>query len=51
VISADGKGGTPVLLAQSWLLEGADSQAFDRSDALWFVANKLNAIVTVTPAG
>jgi sugar lactone lactonase YvrE len=51
VIGTDGKGGKPVLLAQSPLLEGADGLAFDRSGTLWVVANELNAIVTVTPDG
>ena len=50
-IGPDGKGGKPVLLAQSPLLEGADGLAFDRSGTLWVVANELNAIATVTPAG
>jgi sugar lactone lactonase YvrE len=51
VIGTDGKGGKPVLLAQSPLLEGADGLAFDRSGTLWVVSNELNAIVTVTPDG
>ncbi len=51
VIGSDGKGGMPVLLAQSPLLEGADGLAFDRSGTLWVAANELNAMVTVTPAG
>ena len=51
VIGPDGKGSKPVLLAQSALLEGADGLAFDRSGTLWVVANELNAVVTVTPAG
>jgi sugar lactone lactonase YvrE len=51
VIGADGKGGKPVLLAQSPLLEGADGLAFDRSGTLWVVPNEINAIVTVTPDG
>ena len=51
VIGPDGKGGKPVLLAQSPLLEGADGLAFDRSGTLWVVQNELNSIVTVTPAG
>ena len=51
VIGADGKGGTPVLLAQSPLLEGADSMAFHSKGDLWVAANELNAIVSVSPAG
>lgn len=51
VIGADGKGGKPVLLAQSPLLEGADGLDFDRSGTLWVVANELNAVVTVTSDG
>ena len=51
VIGPDGKGGKPVLLAQSPLLEGADGLAFDRTGTLWVVANELNSVVTVTPAG
>lgn len=51
VIGPDGKGGKPVLLAQSPLLEGADGLAFDRNGTLWVVPNELNAIVTVTSAG
>ena len=51
VIGPDGKGGKPVLLAQSPLLEGADGLAFDRSGTLWVVPNELNAIATVTSAG
>ena len=51
VIGPDGKGGTPVLLAQSPLLEGADGLAFDRTGTLWIAANELNALGTVTPAG
>ncbi len=51
VIGTDGKGGKPVLLAESPLLEGADGLAFDRSGTLWVVPNELNAIVTVTPDG
>src|SRR5215203_5937458 len=51
VIGPDGKGGKPVLLAQSPLLEGADGLAFDRSGKLWVVANELNAVATVTSAG
>ncbi|HVG03616.1 MAG TPA: SMP-30/gluconolactonase/LRE family protein [Burkholderiaceae bacterium] len=51
VIGADGKGGKPVLLAESPLLEGADGLDFDRSGTLWVVANELNAVVTVTPDG
>ena len=51
VIGADGKGAKPVLLAQSALLEGIDSLAFDRSGMLWVVQNELNSIATVTPAG
>lgn len=51
VIGPDGKGGKPVLLAQSPLLEGADGLAFDRGGTLWVVANELNAVVTVTPGG
>ncbi len=51
VIGPDGKGGKPVLLAQSPLLEGADGLAFDRTGTLWVVANELNAIVTVKSSG
>ncbi len=51
VIGPDGKGGKPVLLAQSPLLEGADGLDFDRSGTLWVVANELNAVATVTPGG
>jgi sugar lactone lactonase YvrE len=51
VIGPDGKGGKPVLLAQSPLLEGADGLAFDRSGKLWVVPNERNAVVTVTPDG
>lgn len=51
VIGSDGKGGKPVLLAQSPLLEGADGLAFDRSGILWVVPNELNALATVTSAG
>lgn len=51
VIGPDGKGGKPVLLAQSPLLEGADGLAFDRGGTLWVVPNELNALATVTPAG
>ena len=35
VIDADGKGGKPVLLAQSPLLEGADDMAFSSNGDLW----------------
>ena len=51
VIGADGKGGKPVLLAQSPLLEGADDMAFSSNGDLWVAANELNAIVSVSPAG
>ena len=51
VIGADGKGGKPVLLAQSPLLEGADDMAFSSNGDLWVAANELNAIVAVSPAG
>ena len=51
VIGADGKGGKPVLLAQSPLLEGADGLAFDRRGNAWVAANELNAIVSVSPSG
>ncbi|MDP3228880.1 MAG: SMP-30/gluconolactonase/LRE family protein [Acidovorax sp.] len=51
VIGADGKGGKPVLLAQSPLLEGADGMAFDRSGNVWVAANELNAVVSVSPVG
>jgi len=51
VIGADGKGGKPVLLAQSPLLEGADDMAFSNNGDLWVAANELNAIVSVSPAG
>jgi sugar lactone lactonase YvrE len=50
-IGPDGKGGKPVLLAQSPLLEGADGMAFDRSGKLWVTPNERNALVTVTPDG
>jgi sugar lactone lactonase YvrE len=51
VIGPDGKGGKPVLLAQSPLLEGADGLAFDRNGNLWVTANERNALITVTPDG
>jgi sugar lactone lactonase YvrE len=51
VIGADGKGGKPVLLAQSPLLEGADGLAFDRSGKLWITLNELNGVATLTPDG
>jgi sugar lactone lactonase YvrE len=51
VIGSDGKGGKPVLLAQSPLLEGADGLALDRAGTLWVTANERNAILTVTSAG
>lgn len=51
VIGADGKGGKPVMLAQSPLLEGADGMAFDGMGNVWVAANELNAIVSVSPAG
>jgi len=51
VIGTDGKGGKPVLLAQSPLLEGVDGLAFDRSGTLWVVQNELNSIATVTSVG
>lgn len=51
VIGADGKGGKPVLLAQSPLLEGADGMAFHGNGDVWVAANELNAIVSVSPAG
>jgi sugar lactone lactonase YvrE len=50
-VGADGKGGKPVLLAQSPLLEGADGLAFDRGGTLWVTANERNALVTITPDG
>ncbi|MBC7780638.1 MAG: SMP-30/gluconolactonase/LRE family protein [Proteobacteria bacterium] len=50
-IGSDGKGGTPVLLAQNPLLEGADGLAFDPRGNLWVAANELNAIVSVSPSG
>ena len=50
-IGFDGKGGKPVLLAQSPLLEGADGLALDRAGTLWVTANERNAILTVTSAG
>ncbi len=49
VMSGDGKGGKPTLLAQSPLLEGADDMAFLGNGDLWVAANELNAIVSVTP--
>ena len=49
-IGPDGKGGKPILLAQSPLLEGADGIAFDASGKLW-AANERNALVTVAPDG
>jgi sugar lactone lactonase YvrE len=51
VMGADGKGGKPVLLAQSPLLEGADDMAFLGNGDLWVAANELNAIVSVSPMG
>jgi len=51
VIGADGKGGKPVLLAQSPLLEGADGLDFDRNGKLWITLNELNGIATLTPDG
>src|SRR5262245_57065563 len=51
VIGPDGKGGKPVLLAQSPLLEGADGVAFDRNGTLWVTANERNAVVAVTASG
>ncbi|MBC8118823.1 MAG: SMP-30/gluconolactonase/LRE family protein [Burkholderiaceae bacterium] len=51
VLGPDGKGGKPVLLAQSPLLEGADGLAFDRTGTLWVVPNELNALATVTSDG
>ncbi len=51
VMGADGKGGKPVLLAQSPLLEGADGMAFNANGDLWVAVNELNAIVSVSPAG
>ena len=51
VIGLDGKGGKPVLLTQSPLLEGADGLALDRAGTLWVTANERNAILTVTSAG
>lgn len=50
-MGADGKGGPPVLLAQSPELEGADGLAFDPSGNLWVTVNELNAMVSVSPAG
>jgi sugar lactone lactonase YvrE len=51
VIGPDGKGGKPVLLAQSPLLEGADGLDFDRTGKLWITLNELNGIATLTPDG
>lgn len=51
VMGADGKGGKPVLLAQSPLLEGADDMAFLSNGDVWVAANELNAIVSVSPSG
>ena len=51
IVGADGKGGKPVLLAKSPLLEGADGMAFDASGNVWVAANELNAIVSVAPSG
>ncbi len=51
VLGADGKGGKPVLLAQSPLLEGADGMAFDPSGNAWVAVNELNAVVSVSPSG
>jgi sugar lactone lactonase YvrE len=51
VMGADGKGGKPVLLAQSPLLEGADDMAFLSNGDVWVAANELNAIVSVSPMG
>jgi sugar lactone lactonase YvrE len=50
-IGADGKGGTPALLVQNALLEGADGVAFDRTGRLWVASKEINAVVAVTPAG
>jgi sugar lactone lactonase YvrE len=50
-MTADGKGGKPVLLAQSPLLEGADGLAFDRGGRLWVTANERNALLTVSADG
>jgi hypothetical protein len=50
-MGADGKGGKPVLLAQSPLLEGADDMAFLSNGDVWVAANELNAIVSVSPMG
>jgi len=51
LIGPDGKGGKPMLLAQSPLLEGADGLAFDRTGTLWVTANELNSVLTVTSSG
>jgi len=50
-LGADGKAGTPMLLVQNALLEGADGMAFDRAGRLWVASNEINAVVAVTPAG
>jgi sugar lactone lactonase YvrE len=50
-VGADGKAGTPTLVAQSPLLEGADGPAFDPSGRLWVAANERNAVVMVTLDG
>jgi sugar lactone lactonase YvrE len=51
VMTADGKGGKLLLLAQSPLLEGADGLAFDRGGRLWVTANERNALLTVSADG
>lgn len=51
VIGADGKGGKPVLLAQSPLLEGADDMAFHSNGDVWVAANEMNAVLSVSPSG
>lgn len=50
-VDAIGKGGKPILLAQSPLLEGADGLAFDKGGNLLVAVNERNALITVTPSG
>lgn len=51
VIGADGKGGKPVLLVQSPMLEGADDMAFNTNGDMWMAVNELNAVISISPAG
>lgn len=50
-IGADGKGGKPVQVTASPLLEGADGLAFDRHGRLWVTANERNALLVVSREG